>query len=158
MARTPAGKQSEFQRRNRVGAVASGTGPAAAAALAKAGFADPALLLRWAEIAGPDVARLALPLRLGRQGVLTLLATPGAALFLAHEKRQLAERINAYLGQPAVTRITFVQGPRAARPLPEGVEKKRGGLPLSDPARTYLGPDRLKTALENLARRRNLQG
>ena len=43
-------------------------------------------------------------------GILTLRAAPGAALFLAHEKRPLCDRINAYLGRPAVTQLKFSQG------------------------------------------------
>ena len=37
--------------------------PAAGAAFARAGFTDPTLVLRWSEIAGPEVARLAQPLK-----------------------------------------------------------------------------------------------
>ena len=33
------------------------------AAFARAGFSDPTLVLRWAEIAGPEIARIARPLK-----------------------------------------------------------------------------------------------
>jgi hypothetical protein len=159
MARTPPDKQSEFHRRNRAGVVSVDAGAASAAAFAKAGFTDPTLVLRWTEIAGAEVARLARPLRFSDSqagGTLTLKAVPGAALFLAHEKRSLAERINAYLGRPAVTQIKFVQGPLAARPMVKNVEKKPGPLRPADPASLYNGPESLKDALKALARRRNL--
>src|SRR4051812_29984692 len=48
-------------RRGRAGAIGADAGAAAATAFARAGFADPALVLHWQEIAGADVARLARP-------------------------------------------------------------------------------------------------
>ncbi len=128
------------------------------AAFARAGFTDASLVLRWSEVVGPEVARLAQPMRFSagpQGGTLTLRAAPGAALFLAHEKRSLAERINAYLGRPAVAQIKYVQGAPIARPVQKNVEKKRGPLPAGDPTRALHGPDGLKQALEALARRRN---
>jgi len=98
--------------------------------------AIPTLVLRWGEIVGPEVARLAQPLRFSQShlgGTLTLRAAPGAALFLAHEKRALAERINAYLGCAAVAQVKFVQGALATRPIPKMRKKKPGPLPPSDP-------------------------
>jgi len=165
MARTPFVKQSdspadkqEFTRRNRIGVIAAEAGPAAMAAFTRAGFTDASLVLHWGEIVGPEVARLAQPLRFSagpQGGILTLRAAPGAALFLAHEKRTLAERINAYLGRPAVAQIKYIQGALTARPVQKNVEKKPGPLPAGDPTHTLRGPDGLKAALEALARRRN---
>jgi hypothetical protein len=159
MTLMPTDKQSpELPRRGRASAIAADAGSASAAAFAKAGFGDPGLVLRWAEIVGPDVARLAQPLRFTQGhlgGTLTLRAAPGAALFLAHEKRSLAERINTYLGRAAVAQIKFVQGSAAGRPAMKKLEKKLGYLDPTDPVRTYCGPEGLKNALETLARRRN---
>ena len=157
MARTTPDRQPDFQRRNRPGVIASDASSAAAAAFVKAGFNDPTLVLRWTEIVGPEVARLAQPLRYSQGpsgGTLTVRAAPGAALFLAHEKRALAERINTYLGRAAMLQIRFVQGPLIARPLLKNVEKKPGPLAAADPARAWQGPEGLKNALEGLARRR----
>ncbi|MEO8300804.1 MAG: DUF721 domain-containing protein [Rhizomicrobium sp.] len=129
----------------------------ATAAFVRAGFSDPTLVLRWNEIAGPEVARLAQPLKFSEGpsgGTLTLRAAPGAALFLAHEKRSLCERINAYLGRAAVSQLKFSQGALPVRPPPPKPQKAPGPLPPSDPSRRYQGPDGLAKALQALARRR----
>lgn len=114
MARPPKEIQEEPpSRRGRAQPVSSDAGSVANTAFLRAGFADPTLVLRWDEIAGPEVARLARPLKFSdgpSGGTLTLRAAPGAALFLAHEKRPLCERINAYLGRSAVTQLKFSQG------------------------------------------------
>jgi hypothetical protein len=125
------------------------------AAFARAGFADPTLVLRWTQIAGAQTARLARPVKLSDTGVLTLKAEPAAALFLQHESRVLAARINAYLGRVAVTKLRFVQGPLTTPPplppkRPAAVEP-----PAADPARRWHGPPGLGEALLNLARRRH---
>jgi hypothetical protein len=126
-------------------------------AFARAGFSDPTLVLRWSEIAGPEVARLAQPLKFSEGpsgGTLTLRAAPGAALFLAHEKRTLCERINAYLGRPAVSQLKFSQGALLPRPPAPKPGKPAHPLPPDDPSRRYHGPEGLARALQALARRR----
>jgi hypothetical protein len=164
MARTPPAKQTaqkpaktdEPQAPQRLGRIAPVGGQArgvAAAAFLKMGFTDPALVLRWNEIAGPEVARLAQPLKLSGD-CLTLRAVPGAALFLGHEKRALCERINGYLGRAAVAQIKFSQGaPLPATPAAPP-QKPAGPLPPADPSRRYDGPEGLGRALQALARRR----
>lgn len=137
--------------------VGADAGTVAAAAFIRSGFSDPTLVLRWSEIAGPEVARLAQPLKFSEGpsgGTLTLRATPGAALFLSHEKRALCERINAYLGRPAVSQLKFSQGALLARPPAPKPEKAAGPLPPGDPSRRYQGPEGLARALQALARRR----
>ena len=156
MAEDDPGKQPA-PRRNRSEPVAREATAAAAAAFTRAGFADPTLVLRWDEIAGPDVARIARPLKLTEGaggGILTLKAEPAASLFLQHETRALAARINAYLGRNAVAKLRFVQGPLAPRPMPASPRLRPGPLPPADPALAYRGPDRLKSALMALARSR----
>jgi hypothetical protein len=145
------------QRRARAEAVGRDASIAARAAFARAGFLDPTLVLRWTDIAGEATARIARPLRLSEGpsgGVLTLRAEPAAALFLQHESRSLCERINAYLGRPAVAKLRFVQG--SLTPLPQQPPPpKRTDPPPGDPVRRWHGPDRLGTALLNLARMRH---
>ena len=145
------------QRRGWVSALAPHATVAAQTAFTRAGFSDPTLVLRWEEIAGPETARLARPIRLSEGpngGVLTLKAEPGAALFLQHETRPLCERINGYLGRQAVTRLRFVQGPLVARPAPPVRRAPAGPVSPADPVQKYYGPEGLREALRSLARAR----
>jgi len=156
MARTPEETQPP-QRHNRTRVIGGDASTAAATAFARAGFSDPTLVLRWSEIAGPEVARLAQPLKFSEGpsgGTLTLRAAPGAALFLSHEKRTLCERINAYLGRPAVSQLKFSQGALLPRPPAPKPGKPAHPLPPDDPSRRYHGPEGLARALQALARRR----
>jgi len=161
MAQTPPEKQpkstQDAPRHNRPTVIGADAGVTGAAAFVRAGFSDPTLVLRWSEIAGAEVARLAQPLKFSETaagGTLTLRAVPGAALFLAHEKRSLCERINAYLGRPAVAQLKFSQGALLPRPPVRKIGKKAAPLPPDDPSRRYQGPEGLAKALQALARRR----
>ncbi|HEX4635077.1 MAG TPA: DUF721 domain-containing protein [Rhizomicrobium sp.] len=146
------------QRHNRPTAIGTDAKSAGSSAFVRAGFSDPTLVLRWSEIAGPDIARLAQPLKFAQGpsgGTLTLRTAPGAALFLSYEKRALCARINSYLGREAVVQLKFSQGepllPRTPAPKPQ---KALGPLPPADPSRRYQGPEGLAKALQALARRR----
>ena len=80
------------------------------------------LKAQWAAIIGPDSAAVTWPTALGRDGVLKLRAASGAALEIQHRAPLLIERINLFLGRPAIARLTLVQGPlplvlRPTRPL-----------------------------------------
>jgi hypothetical protein len=144
-------------RRNRTEPLARSAAPLSADLFARAGFRDANLVLRWTEIAGPEVARLCHPVRLSQGpsgGVLTLKAEPAAALFLQHESRSLCERINTYLGAQAVVRLKFVQGPLARRPRPQARRPVAGEVSRDDPALAYEGPQGLREALLKLARLR----
>jgi hypothetical protein len=145
-------------RRNWVAPVSGVAAGLGGAAFARAGFSDPTLVLHWDKIAGPEVARLARPMRLSegpQGGVLTLMAEPGAAVFLQHETRALAERINTYLGRPAIARLKFVQAALTQRePLPPNPKPAQEIAP-SDPALSYQGPEGLREALWRLARARH---
>jgi hypothetical protein len=163
MARTPKPAQPEAQdtppqRQGRPTPVGADTGFAGAAAFARAGFRDPSLVLRWSEIAGPEVARLAQPFKFTDSptgGILTLRTAPGAALFLGYEKRSLCERINAYLGRPAVQQLKFSQGALLPQKPRQQPLKPAGHLPPTDPSRRYEGPEGLAKALQALAKRRS---
>jgi hypothetical protein len=161
MARTPSQKQSAKKedepapRRGRAAAVARDAGLVGGAAFTRAGFNDPSLVLHWVEIAGPEIARIARPLKFSESasgGVLTLLAEPGAALFLGHDSRALTERVNAYLGRTAVTRVKFVQGALTPLSAPPRPPKPAPAAKTDDPVHKYQGPEGLKNALQSLAR------
>jgi hypothetical protein len=158
MARTPFETQeAKSERHNWPTVVGADAGTLGVTAFVRAGFSDPTLVLRWSEIAGAEVARLAQPIKFSegpRGGTLTLRAVPGAAVFLSHETRSLCERINAYLGRPAVAQLKFSQGALLPRAPIHKTEKKAGPLPPSDPSRRYQGPEGLAKALQALARRR----
>jgi len=157
-AKQPAHADEPPKRRGWVKDVGNDAGIAARTAFARAGFTDPSLVLRWAEIAGAETARLARPIRLGEGpsgGVLTLKAEPAAALFLQHEARALCARINSYLGRVAVTRLRFVQGP-LLEPSPPPPRRPKPVEPSpADPARKWRGPPNLGEAILNLARQRS---
>ncbi len=93
----------------------------ARSAFARAGFGDATLLIRWSEIVGPHIARIALPLKWqdGPDGaVLTLKCEPGAAVLLQHQTRMLIERLNTYVGQGRIVRLKLVPGRLTERPEP----------------------------------------
>ena len=148
-------EETQLPRRGRADAIGRDAGGAAGGAFSRMGFTDPALVLRWQEIAGPEVARLCQPLRFSegpRGGTLTLKALPGAALFLSHETRALTDHINHYLGRPAVARLKFVQGGiLPPRPAPV-LRRPAASTASADPANAWRGPDSLKAALIALAR------
>lgn len=144
-------------RRNRAEPVAQDARALAVSAIARKGFSEPTLVLRWDDIVGPEVARLARPLRLSEGadgGTLTLKAEPGASVFLQHETRALCERINTYLGRPAVTRLRFVHGPLTGRRDSPAPRSRGGAVPSGDPSLAFRGKEDLREALLALARRR----
>jgi hypothetical protein len=159
MARRETSKQDgieETARRNRTEAIGRSSN-VAAEAFRRAGFTDPTLVLRWSEIVGPEIARFAEPFKLTESpsgGVLTLRAEPAASVFLQHQTRTLCDRINAFLGRPAVAKLRFVNGTLAAPPEPPRRSKPPAQPPQGDPATGFAGPDPLKSALVNLARAR----
>jgi hypothetical protein len=130
---------------------------------ARFGEGPGALIARWREIVGPDVARRTEPVKLvkGRNGGPSSLeirvAGPSAAL-IQHQAHEILARVNLYLGADAVQKLRIVQGPlhthREAAPPP-----RRRAAPLDAAAEALLaagladapeGP--LKQALLRLGR------
>ena len=74
----------------------------------------------WPAIVGAEWAATTWPAALGRDGDLKLRALSAAALEVQHRAPLLIERVNAYLGRPAVTRLRLVQGPL---PLPPAARR-----------------------------------
>ncbi|MBI5318048.1 DciA family protein [Bradyrhizobium sp.] len=102
-------------------------------AYAKQGFAARELVTRWAEIAGPDIARHAEPLKIQwprpvegqpqEPATLVLRVEGPAALEIQHKSDVLLERVNRFFGWHAVGRLALRQAPlsrreRPARPRP----------------------------------------
>lgn len=90
--------------------------------VARRGFATAELITRWAEIAGPDLARVTRPEQINwpraaegepesRPGIVILRVEGRAALDVQHGSGQIVERINAYFGWRAVSGLRIRQGP-----------------------------------------------
>ena len=78
------------------------------------------LKAEWAAVVGPELAALAWPEALGRDGALKLLVASSFALELQHRAPLVIERINLFFGHQAVARLVLLQGtlPLAAAPGP----------------------------------------
>lgn len=129
------------------------------------GFAVSRLLTHWAEIAGPDLAAIAQPVKVGygRGGfgaTLTVLTSGSNAPLVEMQKEKLRERVNAAYGYNAISRVhitqtaptgfaeaqsTFAAKPAAAPPAPDPKALRLA----SDTARD-VGNDDLRAALERL--------
>lgn len=110
------------ERRGGVRAVAALLPRVAGRALGRRGFAEAGLITDWPEIVGADVARWLMPERLSfargarAAGTLHLRVAGAVALEVQHAAPAIIERINGYLGYPAVARLALRQGPLPARP------------------------------------------
>lgn len=137
---------------------------AASPILRKRGFAQGAIVARWAEIVGPELAAQSLPEKLsfprdGSAGGATLhvRAAGAMALELQHLSAIVLERVNGFFGYPAVEKLTLVQAPlpkrevrrQKAPPRPLTPEEVQG----LDAAVAALPDGGLKEALRTLGRR-----
>jgi len=89
-------------------------GPQLRQAVEKRGFAIARLLTHWAEIAGPELALLCRPVKIGHGkgpmgATLTLLTTGAAGPMLQMQLPVLRERVNACYGYNAIARIALTQ-------------------------------------------------
>lgn len=78
------------------------------------GFAVTKLLTHWPEVAGPDLAPLCRPVKIGYgQGglgaTLTLLTSGAAAPLVQMQLERLREKVNAIYGYAAISRIRVTQ-------------------------------------------------
>ena len=78
------------------------------------GFAVTKLLTHWPEVAGPQLAPLCRPVKIGygRGGMgatLTLLASGAAAPLVQMQLEKLREKVNAIYGYAAISRIRVTQ-------------------------------------------------
>src|SRR6185369_9732278 len=106
-------------------------------AYAKQGFAARELVTRWADIAGPDIAKYCEPLKMQwprpvegqpqEPATLVLRVEGPMALEIQHSSDAILERVNRFFGWHAVGRLALRQAPLSRR------EKKKAP-PAPDPA------------------------
>jgi hypothetical protein len=94
-------------------------------AYAKQGFAARELVTRWAEIAGPEIARHSEPLKIQwprpvqgqpqQPATLVLRVEGPMALEIQHASSAILERVNRFFGWSAVGRLAFRQAPLSRR-------------------------------------------
>lgn len=81
------------------------------------GFAETAVLTRWREVVGEDMARRSMPTRLSfpkgkrNSGTLYIRVDGPFATEVQHLEPLLVEKINAFYGYGAVAKISITQGP-----------------------------------------------
>jgi hypothetical protein len=98
------------------------------AAYAKQGFASRELVTRWSEIAGPEVAAHAEPLKIQwprpvegqpqEPATLVLRVEGPMALEIQHSSDVILQRVNRFFGWNAVGRLALRQGPLTRRKRP----------------------------------------
>jgi len=109
----------------------------------KRGLARAELIQWWPDIVGAAYAGRTAPERIrwgrdGRAATLVIRCDPALALQLSYETERVRERLNGYLGYPAVASVKIVQQrigepeppakpARQAGALPPDVEAKLGG-------------------------------
>lgn len=114
------------RRRGGLRALAGEVARIAAPALKERGFASAQLIAQWTSVMGADLAgkitpdRLSFPRGERRDGTLRVRVAPGLAPEVQHRSPLILERINAFFGYGAVSRLVLVQGPpvRPPRPAP----------------------------------------
>ncbi len=95
-------------------------------ALGARGFAGSDILEFWEDIVGADLARGVAPQKLTFEkdnrthGTLVVKSAGGAfAMLFEHQKERVMQRINAFFGYPAVSRIKIVQGALKIKSIPQ---------------------------------------
>src|SRR5579872_6024963 len=130
-------------------------------AYAKQGFAARELVTRWAEIAGPEIARHSEPLKIQwprpvegqpqEPATLVLRVEGPAALEIQHSSDVILQRVNRFFGWSAVGRLALRQGPlsRKSRPTVPTVPDARR---IAQVAQTLSGieDEELRAALARL--------
>ncbi len=121
------------------------------------GFAQNAVVARWAEIVGEQYARYSTPetitFPVGKKagGTLKVVVTGSFAPMLKHVEPQVIERVNRFFGYAAVARLALRHGDlptvqRRARPVEQPLAPETEST-----LRTVADPD-LRATLESLAR------
>lgn len=93
------------------------------------GFAEAEIVTRWARIVGADLSRATVPLKLvfprgARQGAVLHVRTESAfAPIVQQRASSIIDRVNRYLGYPAVARLEVKQGPLPKTAVHKTLEK-----------------------------------
>jgi hypothetical protein len=102
----------------------------AGAALGKRGFGEAQLVTQWEAVIGDELANKLTPERITfprgerRNGTLRLRVASAFATEAQHLEPVLIERINAFFGYGAVSRLVFIQGPPlSTAPAPPRLRK-----------------------------------
>lgn len=115
----------------------------------KRGFAETKLLTHWVEIVGPDIANMAVPVKVkygrGFGGTLVLLTTGAKAPMLEMSREAIITRVNACYGYSAIKDVQITQ--TAATGFAEGQVSFGAVKPKVKPAPD---PARLQKATEGL--------
>jgi hypothetical protein len=128
---------------------------------ARQGFASTELVTRWRDIAGPEIAAHAEPIKLQwRRAVegeppepatLVLRVEGPAAIEIQHLSNVLLERVNRFFGWQAVGRIALRQAPlaqRTPRPVPASPDPQ--AVAQVEASLTAVADDDLRSALARL--------
>lgn len=129
-ARRVRGKGKDQKRGGALRPLAGSLAKVTGKSLGRRGLAEGGLIADWPDVVGSEIAAICLPngLTFNRskertQGTLTLRVANGHGLTLQHLEPMIVERINGYLGYPAVARLRLRQG-HLARP-----ERRRRFVP-----------------------------
>ena len=157
------GKGDKIARRKRgfehAGALAS---PRIRKAGESRGFAVSRLLTHWAEVVGPDIARVARPVDVnygrGFGATLTLLTTGAEAPMLEMQKEAIRERVNVCYGYAAIQKIRitqtaatgFAEGHAVFEPAPKKSVTEKPVTPEAAQMAQTVGDSDLRLALEKL--------
>lgn len=130
------------------------------AALGKRGFTDAALIARWPEIVGADLAAFACPMQVkyprGRNDSATLLlrvSSSAAAAMLQMKTPQIVARVNQFFGYAAVARLEASHGPLPPRPAPPAPEPDPVPSAAVEAATAHVASEDLRNALRKLGAR-----
>lgn len=142
-------------RRKRAEPVAALLPDVGGVAFRRFGFAQGALIGRWAEVVGPVYARWSVPesIRFPRgakgDGTLTIRVEGPFSVQLQHVAPQIIERVNRVFGHAAVARIRLVQG-EVPKPAERPVPAPRAAVSPSANLKA-VSDDSLRQALASLA-------
>ena len=121
------------------------------------GLVAAGIATEWPAIVGETIAAFSWPERLGRDGTLRVCVSGPVAVELQHLEPQILERIAAFYGYRAVTRITYVNRAPSPQPARDSGRRTPPKIDSESAARVEsavdsTGDHRLKSALAALGR------